>query len=44
MAPYIFFMENGIHIIDLKKMLVLLDYAATAIRVTSRKAVAKSCS
>ena len=32
MAPYIFMEKNGIHIIDLNKTLVSLDYAATAIR------------
>jgi small subunit ribosomal protein S2 len=32
MAPYIFMEKNGIHIIDLNKTLVSLDYAAQAIR------------
>jgi len=32
MAPYIFMEKNGIHIIDLNKTMVSLDYAATAIR------------
>ena len=32
MAPYIFMEKNGIHIIDLNKTLVSLEYAATAIR------------
>jgi small subunit ribosomal protein S2 len=32
MAPYIFMEKNGIHIIDLNKTLVSLDYAANAIR------------
>jgi len=32
MAPYIFMEKNGIHIIDLNKTLVSLEYAANAIR------------
>ena len=32
MAPYIFMEKNGIHIIDLNKTLVSLEYASTAIR------------
>jgi small subunit ribosomal protein S2 len=32
MAPYIFMEKNGIHIIDLNKTLVSLDYASQAIR------------